>query len=186
MEGLRMNKEKKNKKIVIVALALILFISIGYAVITSKLSINTIANIGKIKFDVEFENVQIADGSVEATVAPAITNNTTVNYEVNLDNPGDYYEFTVDVVNKGTVDAKIDTDGIVKTQLSDTESVFASYVVTYADGSTVSEGDTLAVSETKTLLVRVEYNEDITVEQLNQLTNDIKLDLTYSLDYVLQ
>ena len=52
-----MKKNKRNRGLVVLLLLLILGISIGYATISSNLTINTIANIGKAKWDVHFDNI---------------------------------------------------------------------------------------------------------------------------------
>lgn len=52
-----------------------------------------------------FENITVQDGSIEATIAE---DKTTINYEMELLEPGDFYIFTVDMVNSGSIDAMID------------------------------------------------------------------------------
>ena len=51
-------------------------------------------------------SVSIGTGDKAAVITPNDT--TEVTYEVTLAKPGDFYEFTVDAVNAGTVDAIID------------------------------------------------------------------------------
>ena len=96
----------KNKKYTLFLIVL-LCISIGYAVLNTTLNINGKSSISKNTWDVHFDNVKINDGSVEAVKIPVVENSTTVDFEVALNLPGDYYEFTVDVVNNGTIDAMI-------------------------------------------------------------------------------
>lgn len=179
-----MKKNKRNRGLVVLLLLLILGISIGYATISSNLTINTIANIGKAKWDVHFDNIVKNENNVTAVVEPTISNQTEINYSVNLEQPGDFYEFTVDVVNAGTLNAVIDTDGVENTTLTTEQDVYANYTVTYDDGTEIAPGDTLAAGESKKIKVRIEYDNTITSEQLNNLTENISLSLTASLNYV--
>ena len=55
-----------------------------------------------------FENLAVTSGSVETTTPATIAaDTTTINFEVKLEEPGDFYEFEVDMVNGGTIDAMI-------------------------------------------------------------------------------
>ena len=69
-----MRKNKRNRILAVLVLILILGISIGYAAISSKLTINTIANIGKTTWDVHFENIVKNKNNVTAVVEPTISN----------------------------------------------------------------------------------------------------------------
>ena len=107
-----LRREQKIKNIVLFTLFSILFIGVGYAVISSRLNINGNLQISKITWDVHFENFQeAADNSVQATTHTISTDGTTLTYNVKLNKPGDKYSFTVDVVNEGTIDAMIKTLG---------------------------------------------------------------------------
>ena len=189
-----MRKKQKNKKIMVVAIALLLLISIGYAAISTTLTINGTANIAATSWNVYFTNLQTTNGSVTPSVAPSVsgTNTTTLNYTVTLENPGDFYEFTVDVKNGGTINAKIADNGISNTALTSTQDTYVNYTVTYSDGTAITTGDKLSksgatisgITDTRTIKVRVEYDTNITAAQLNALQDDITLNLQFSLDYV--
>ena len=88
--------DKDNIKVFLILL--ILCLGIGYAYINSDLNINGTAQVNSANWDVHWANVQVKTGSVSAD-SPTISNQTTVNYSVVLNTPGDYYEFTVDAVN---------------------------------------------------------------------------------------
>ena len=201
-----MRKKQKNKKIMVVAIALLLLISIGYAAISTTLTINGTANIAATKWNVHFENLNVTSGSVTgdnvttAPTAPAAgsENISTValSYNVTLNKPGDYYEFTVDVVNSGTIDAKIDTDGIIKTikigenDLTAAQAKLVDYTVTYSDNSEIAVGDTLGKNGTanngnkRTIKVRVAYKTDISNAELNAVNADMALTVNFGLNYV--
>lgn len=70
---------RKNKSFYIFFIVIVLIgITVGYAVINATLNINGKSTIQKNTWDVHFENVQIMDGSVTATVDPVISNNTSI------------------------------------------------------------------------------------------------------------
>ena len=201
-----MKRKQKNKKILVVAIALLLLISIGYAAISTTLTINGTANIAATTWNVHFEDVNVTTGSVtgaNVTTAPAVPNGSTtttsLTYNVTLEKPGDFYEFTVDVVNGGTIDAKIAENGITKTMkiggndLTTAQAKLVTYTVTYSDGTAIAVGDTLGKAGTevnnvrtdkKTLKVRVQYNTNLTNEELNAVSSDMSLTLTFGLNYV--
>ena len=170
--------KKSNKKFTLLAVALLFVISIGYAALSTTLSINGTANIASNSWDVHFANLQVTSG----------TSPTSLTWVVSLGAPGDFYEFTVDAVNAGTINAKIADNGITKTEMEATPETYLNYTVTYYDGTPIAVGDTLAkagqTGNTKTLKVRVEYDTDVTAEQMNALTEPLAVTLNYSLNYV--
>ena len=190
-----MIRKQKNKKFLALAIVLLLLISIGYAAISATLTISGTANISATSWNVYFTNIQTTTGSVTASVAPSVsgTNTTSLNYTIVLEKPGDFYEFTVDVKNGGTINAKIAENGVTTTTLTSTQDTYINYSVTYLDGTAIQAGDKLAKSGTvvnevptdkKTIKVRAEYDPNVTPEQLGALEEDITLNLELSLNYV--
>lgn len=180
-----MSVMRKSSKNLVVALGLLLMIaiSIGYAAISSNMNINGTTDIDSNKWDISFANVKETAGSVTATSAAAIqTDKTKVNFDIALGVPGNFYEFTVDVVNNGTIDAMISET--VKSGISSEQAVYLNYDVTYKDGTAISKCDKLSAGETKTLKVRVEYRTDITAAQLP--SEEQNLNLTFEAQYVQQ
>ena len=110
-------KKKDSKKTVYLLLLLILGISVGYAALSATLKINGTSIIKSAKWSVHFgeneNDIQVTEGSVtgDNVTTPARiksgTNNTEIEFSVNLPEPGDFYEFTAQVVNDGTLDAII-------------------------------------------------------------------------------
>ena len=176
-----MKRNFKSNVVVAVVLLLLIGITIGYASINSTLNINGTTDISSNSWDIHFDNVEVTSGSVAATTAAAIqTDKTQVKFGVDLDLPGDFYEFTVDVVNAGSLDAMI--NDAVKSGLSTAQEVYTSYIVTYENGDEIKKCDQLAAGETKTLKVRVEYRKDITAEQLP--TTAQSLELNFEAQYI--
>ena len=133
-------KMKKNKTQVYLLLifSLALLIGIGYAALSATLNINGQTTINKASWDVHMEDINVTSGSVTATTIPTLdTAKTTVNFSVKLTNPGDFYEFTVKEVNKGTIDAMVST--ISKTGLTTAQAKYLDYIVTYDSGLVVTD-----------------------------------------------
>ena len=107
---------KRNKKIIIMIFLAFIFLlfSIGYSINLSNIKINGYSNILSSSFDIHFENITYNNenvfvnsslGDFNATIDE--NDNTIVNYSISLPKPGDFYEFTVDVVNNGTINSMI-------------------------------------------------------------------------------
>ena len=185
-----MNKKFKKKNIKIVLLLLILCITIGYAALTSNLNIVGTSGINNASWDVHWNNVQVTNGSVTGTnvttAAHILTGNTEVEYSITLGTPGDFYEFTVDAVNAGSIDAMIgsfsnkvyQSDGTTERTLPD----YLTYTVTYSDGVSLATNHLLSANSTETYKVRVEYKTDIDPEDLPDAEETLVFKFT--IDYV--
>ena len=179
-----MRKLQKNtgKILIAIAIVLLLAISIGYAALSTTLTINGTANIAANSWLIYFTNVQVKTGSSTATQVPTTsgTSTTTLTWAVNLQTPGDYYEYNVDVKNDGTIDAMIGS--LSNTSLNTNQAKYLNYTVTYSDGATIEQYDKLDANETVTLKVRVEYKTDLNPEDLP--TENTPVTLTYTSNYV--
>ncbi len=176
------NKKEKKNYVIIAILLLVVGISIGYAALSATLNITGNTTIGKSSWDVHFENLQVTTGSVEATTEAAVDGQkTNINYTVTLEKPGDFYEFTVDVKNGGTIPAKIATTPTLA-GLSTDQKVYTNYTATYSDGTPVQANDALASGAKKTLKVRVEYNKNVAADQLP--TEPQNVELTFAMNFI--
>ncbi len=161
---------------------LLLGISIGYALISSNLNIGGTSSINNPTWDVHWENVQVTSGSVSANRPTIDSNRTTVSYSITLNTPGDYYEFTVDAVNAGTIDAMITSidskmNGTTITNLP----AYLEYSVTYSDGTDLQVNQELKHGTTEKYKVRVGYKKDINPSDLP--STDQTLDFDFSIEY---
>lgn len=176
-------KKKSGKKVVLSLLALLLLtITVGYAALSTTLNINGTSKINNATWDVHFKNLEVTEGSVSATKAATIdSGKTAIDYNVELIKPGDFYEFTVDVTNTGTIDAKLGEAPILS-GVSAEQDVYTNYTVTYSDNTAINKDDKLAAGATKKLKVRVEFDRNITNSQLP--TEAQPLNLTFAMNYV--
>ena len=104
-----MRKNKKNKKLLLLLL-LLMAVTIGYALLSTTLKINGTAGIKKNTWNIHWDPTsyqQSLGGGATATTPTYNSDNTQINYGVTLELPGDYYEFTIDAVNEGTISGKI-------------------------------------------------------------------------------
>ena len=178
--------EQKSKTYIrpIVIVMIFAFITIGYAYLTSVLNINGSTLIKNPTWDVHFENVQVKDGSVigdQVTQAPEIdTDRTTVSFHVNLKKPGDYYEFTVDAVNAGTIDAMINS--YTEFDLTEDQLKYLETSVTYEDGEEIQEKQQLLAGDFAVYKIVVSFKKDLEADDLPSAPE--QLDLTYTVEYV--
>ena len=162
------------------AFFLIIGLSIGFAFLSTSLNMLGQTTVARTSWDVHFENVQVSEDSVYASTPKIDENETTVSYNVHLDLPGDFYEFCVDAVNDGTLDAEIET--FTSTEIDSRVLQYLSYSVTYSDGEEIGEHDVLEAGTSATYKVRVEYMKDIEASDLNEVGVD--LELSFSVIYI--
>ncbi len=180
---MRKNLSASTVSILLLAIAFIIM-SVGFAAYTQTLNINGTATAKKASWKVQFKDNTYVESTGSVVATNKTLNSTTMTYDVTL-NPGEFYEFTVDVENAGTFDATL--KGITMSSLTEAQKEFISYTVTY-DSTSYTESTTglssdLVVDATKKVKVRVEYIIPTDAEKL-PTTEDVKLTLTASLDYV--
>lgn len=183
-----MRSDRKQTFIFIIIL-LILSMGIGYAYLTTTLSIDGISDIDSASWDVHWANVQVKSGSVsESQVTQAATisaNGTTVSYHINLKNPGEYYEFTVDAVNAGSLNAMIEsihlTEDGNEISIGDTPSYLIQTICYDEDDAEILPNQLLESGATEKYRFRLEYKTDLGEEDIH---DDISIDYSFSVNYV--
>ena len=180
-----MKKTKKHITIAVFAI-LIAALAFGYAYLTTTLSINGTTDIDANNWDVYFDNVQVTDGSVSGAQeieAPTITSDTEVEFHVNLKKPGDFYEFTIEARNDGTIDAMISS---VSKKLNNAEVTtlpsYLNYTVTYEDDIEIEDNHLLAAESLETYKIRVEFKKNISASDLPSSAQS--LTLSFGVEYV--
>lgn len=160
----------------------IMCIGVGYAFMGTDLSINGSTVIKGNKWDVHFENAFVAEGSISDVVPTIVSDkSTTINYSVNLNQPGDYYLFYVDVVNKGSIDAMV--NNVTLSNIDASYENVVDYSVSYANGNQINQYDKLVQGTgNEQLKVLVKFREDVTSESLP--TDNVELDFSLTVEYV--
>lgn len=171
-----MKKKRFNKKRLFIFF-LVLFMSIGFAYLSSSLNINGIFDFASSTWDVHFENIQIINNDIDASIPTLDSNKTTLKFNGNFSEPSEVFEFSVDVVNKGTINAMV--KDIIRTGITSENEDYLGFTVTYYDGSEIKALDLLKASTRTRVKVRVEYKYD--VESLATLD---KQNFSLTLNYV--
>lgn len=104
-------------------------------------------------WNIEFLNLKVKEGSKEGIIN---LKNNTIDLDVSLEKPNEFYEFSIDVQNKGSLDAKITN---YKINVDNPKDILK-YRVTYLNDVSIDIGDTLKSNESRTIKIRVEYPID--------------------------
>ena len=181
-----MEKERSVKILIIsILFMLIAGLTVAFAALSTTLNIKGTAYLDAAKWGIKFENlsepVKVGNASVVGTSKIEETKSAEITgINVSLSIPGDKVTYTVDLVNKGTINAKI--DNIEKTVLTSEQQKYLTFKVTDRDGRKVSEGDILSKGETRNLTITIEFIKDLTKEDLPKQTSTISL--SYKLNFV--
>ena len=187
-------KNSNSKVIAVIALVLaVVGLSIGFAALQTQLTINGTAEVtGGSKWDVKFVTGslnKVETGSATGT-DPTVAATSITGLKATLLKPGDKVTYYFQVTNAGSFDAKIDSITIGTPTCS--TAAFCSnlkYTFAYttasggAAGTAPAAGDTLAVNETKWLVLSVEYlaSSDASTLPKDTVTVD---GLTATINYV--
>ncbi len=181
-----MEKERRTKALVVVVLLIVVAgLTVAFAALSATLNINGTAYLDAAKWGIKFENLSEPEKTGDATTTGTAKIEESKSAEINgidvsLSTPGDKVVYTVDLVNEGTINAKIDK--IEKTELTSEQQKYLTFKVTDKDGKEVSEGDILSAGETKKLTITIEFIKDLTKEDLPTSTSTISL--SYKLNFV--
>ena len=127
-----------------------------------------------------FDNIKLNEESTTSKT-PTIIDSRTISFSTTLSKPGDFYEFTIDVINSGTIDAMI--DGITKTpDLTDTQKKYLNYIVEYQNGTVISTKQLVSKNSYVRLKVKLEFRKDISVSDLP--TQSETLNLSFKVNYI--
>lgn len=172
-------RRKVNKPLLYFVFFVFASVTVGYAALSTTLSITGKGTLSKNSWDIHFENLVIVDNGASAvTTAPTIdSTKTKVSFNITLSKPGDTYEFTVDAVNKGTIDAML--SGFSTTSLTADQQKYLTYTVTYGDGATISTKDYLKKGTSETIRVRVRFKDDLTATDLPSSAETLNLTATF-------
>ena len=180
----RINLNIKDRKTLSLVLCLVLVsvftLTVAFSALSVVLTINGNAQVAAANWDIHLSNPKVKSGSVTTNV-PVIKTSRTLEFETTLNMPGDFYEFTVDVVNGGDIDAMI--ENVVKTpDLTAEQAKFLKYEVSYQNGEAITTKQLLAKDTTMPIKVRIEYRKELSNTDLP--TGQVVLNLALTLEYV--
>lgn len=145
--------------------------------IAGLLSIKFIYHINNEKMDttymwnINFNNLQVTNGSKKGEIE---LKDNTLNLNVTLEKETEFYEFTLDIENNGTLDAKL-------TELNlnvDNPKNVLTYKLTYQDGKEIKKEDILKSNTKETIIVRIDYPK-----QKNKIYESLSLSLSLNIQY---
>ncbi len=145
--------------------------------IFSLLTINFIHTIRHQSFDpsymwnINFSNLKVTNGSKDGNIS---LNKDSVFLQLEFDKETEFYEFTLDVSNDGTLDAKVSDINLV---VKNDQNVL-DYSLTYLDDKNIELNDLLKSGEVKTIKVRIYYPV-----QKEKIYEALNLELTFNLNY---
>ena len=174
----------KDRKMLYTMLSLVLVcvftLTIAYSALSAVLTIQGNARVSAADWDIYLNNPRVTNGSATTNV-PEIKTSSTLEFSTTLNMPGDFYEFVVDVVNSGDIDAMI--ENVVKTpDLTEEQAKFLKYEVSYQNGESITTKQLLAKDTTMPIKVRIEYRKDLSNTDLP--TGQVVLDLALTLEYI--
>ena len=181
-----MEKERRIKVLAIVVLVIaVIGLSVAFAALSQTLTINGSAKLDASKWGLKFDNLVLASvpnpDYIEGTATIKTDDNTVIeNMNVRLTTPGDKVVYTVDLVNEGTINAKIDK--IIKTALTTEQEKYLSFKVLKENNEELNEGYVLGKETRIPLRIEIEFKKDITKEDLPKETSTITL--SYALTFV--
>ena len=190
-----MEKKRNGQTIIIAVLAVaILFMSVGFAAFTANLTINGKVKVEPTKWSVHWDttsyalssgSVPVTNQNLEASTTPTLTDNA-ISFGAKLSKPGDFAEFTINAINDGDFDAKL--TGITMSSLTEAQSKYLSYTVTYAgttyDATATGLNIVLPKDGTNTVTVKVKVTY-VMPENSSELptANDNIVTLSAAFDY---
>ena len=179
----RLNFNIKDRKVLYMILGIVFIsvftLTVAYAALNAVLDISGRAQVSSAEWNVHFDNVKVINGSVSGD--PRITSATTATFSTVLNMPGEFYEFTIDVVNDGSIDAMI--ENVTKTPtLSSEQAKYLKYDITYQNGESITTRQLVEKNSFVRLKVRLEYRSDIASSDLPKTSETLTLGL--KLDYI--
>lgn len=175
----RIEEKKKNSKKDILLILLLLFMIFILSIVTVTYTFNSkiIDIVGftgvyrETSWKVDFDNISLdREGSIYVEDISA-SNTSIKDFDITFIRPGDAFTIRLDVVNNGTLDAKLETfkiSNIVCTYNNGTSAddycdKYISYSIKYKDGSSIKKDDVLEAGETKTVVFKMSYADNAPV-----------------------
>lgn len=149
--------------VIIALIAAIFCLSIGYASFSTILQINSISAVSNQSWMIKFTAVSLPTivGSAKEKSSP-VASSTLINFNVELQAPGDMISYTFKIKNSGTIDAKLDSTPSITGIPNDLKEKLV-YTLTYEDGTLIKAGDTLLSGSEKSFKLVITYIDDSTI-----------------------
>ena len=158
----------RKTKIIVVMLIAVVFMAVGYAILSTNLNIQGTSNLTD-SWGIRISNVESTSTGRAYNISEPTYSNTTMTFNVGVKEPGDKMTFTVTVQNYGTLDAILDNIDI---------SNSGSRVIKYGIEG-IQSGTRLLAGESKTFTITTEFDINAT-----EIPNEPVKELTITLNYI--
>ena len=176
--------------VLVALIAMIVVVGVGFAAFTTTLNINGTAKVEASSWNIHFKSDATGmkttgqngvTSSATIVKEPTLTDTTISDWDVTFKTPGDGVLYYFNVVNDGSFDAKISTfelptptcTGTGENAETDAANVCKHLVYTLsyaellpADQLIVKVGGTLNKASSRTMVLRLQYKDDVTAEEL--------------------
>ena len=171
----------KKRLTVLVAVFFVMFVGIGYAYVKRTLNINNNTKISNLSWNLHFDSLDVATGSVTPLSQTVVSqDNMSITSNLEFKNDGEFYEYTVDVVNDGSINAMIESvEGLT---LTNEQSKYFDYSATWADGTSILQNQQLPGGTREKIKVRISLKDNLTINDLPTESVDVKF--TLKLNYI--
>ena len=197
--------EKTKNTLMALLIVGIVSMTIAYAALTQRLNINSNARVlsKNSSWNIHFTNLSAPTKTGYAQVRSGeelvldSSSTTLSGLTATLSAPGDSVSYTFDVINEGTINAKINTSGVHLANVASATCTGSpvpsaadctlvknnlTYTLTYANGAALADGDKLAAGATKSLKLTITYNasatdvpsDDVTISGLDSYIDYIQ------------
>ena len=154
--------------VIMVLVAVVLIMSIGYAAFAQKLTINGTSTIAS-SWDIYIEDIAVNNKTLDAeNVSASVDDKLSATFQANLVSPGSSVTYDVTVKNGGNLNAKLDS-------LTFTDSNNEAILYSYAG---INENDVINAGDTQTFTITIQFNNSYTQMPENK-TSSVKMILTY-------
>lgn len=164
--------------VLICLLVIVLTMSIAYAAMSVTLKIVGNSEVVASNWDIHFDNV-VVDGGSSTKEVPSINGNS-ISFSTTLNKPGDFYKFTVDVVNDGMIDAIIASVD-KNSSFSEEQQKVLNFEVEYVTGDPITSNYILRKGTSTAISVKLEYKKDISSADL--LSTSTEINASFSVLY---
>ena len=168
----RINKTKRKYYVVgTICIAMFFMMGIGYAILSQQLDISGTAQI-TTNWKILFTSAEEKEMNNATTISKQIVNQTTLNLNVELNQPGASATYDVVVENQGDLDAMLTAiNGVDEANNQDPKSI-------KVELQNIRVNDGLLAGEKKTFQVKVYWDSSVDFDDVN-MSKDVQITLVY-------
>ena len=174
------------RRISFIVLILLLLITVGYATLSTILKVNGTTNLAEVSYLVIFDNVRLSGNNIHPTDTATIDSNdrTKMNFNLNLEKPDDYFVIDFNMVNVGTLIARL---ARIDLGISDPDMMkLVNIKILDENDQPLEEGLMIHFLDNKIKhgKIKISYDlDDITLEDLNNTGKSFDLTMNFTFEY---